>query len=54
MAYRAKYIPTTDKEIIEALEFQDNYEAVYLITSLKKQVANLKRELTKVKKLVTK
>ena len=44
------YVKKTDKEIIEELEFMDNYEAAYLITSLKKQVANLKRELTRLKK----
>jgi len=44
------YVEKTDKEIIEALEFCDNYEAAHLIKSLKKQVANLKRELTKFKK----
>lgn len=44
------YVEKTDKEIIETLEFCDNYEAAYLIKSLKKQVANLKRELTKLKK----
>ena len=41
----------TDKEIIEALRFQDNYEAACLITSLKNQVANLKRKLTNLKKI---
>lgn len=44
------YVEKTDKDIIEQLEFYDNYEAVYLIKSLKKQVANLKRELTRLKK----
>lgn len=44
------YVEKTDKEIIEQLEFMDNYEAAYLIKRLKKQVANLKRELTKLKK----
>jgi hypothetical protein len=44
------YVEKTDKEIIEQLEFMDNYEAAYLIRNLKKQVANLKRELTKLKK----
>jgi len=44
------YVEKTDKEILEQLEFCDNYEAAYLIRSLKKQVANLKRELTKLKK----
>ena len=41
------YVEKTDKEIIEQLEFCDNYEAVYLIKNLKKQVANLKREITR-------
>ncbi len=40
-AYKEK----THKEIIEELDFCDNYEAVYLIKSLKKEVANLKRKL---------
>jgi len=44
------YVEKTEKEIIEQLEFMDNYEAAYLIKSLKKQVANLKRKLTKLKK----
>jgi len=44
------YVPPSDKEIIEALEFQDNYEAVYLIKSLKKENANLKRKITILKK----
>jgi len=44
------YVEPTDKEIIEALEFQDNYEAAYLIKDLKKQNAALKGKLTKLKK----
>ena len=44
------YVPPTDKEILEALEFQDNYEAAYLITSLKKENAVLKRKLTILQK----
>jgi len=44
------YVPPTDKEILEGLEFQDNYEAAYLITSLKKENANLKRKLTILQK----
>lgn len=44
------YVEKSDKEIIEELEFMDNYEAVCLIKSLKRKVANLKRELTKLKK----
>ncbi|MBN1637338.1 MAG: hypothetical protein JW866_00095 [Ignavibacteriales bacterium] len=52
---KIQYVPPTDKEIIEGLEFQDNYEAVFLITSLKKENANLKRKLTILqKKLITK
>ena len=39
-----------DKEIIEKLAFSDNYEAIYLIKSLKNQVANLKRKLTNLEK----
>lgn len=46
----ARYEPPTDKEIIEALEFQDNYEAAYLIKELKKQNAALKGKLTKLTK----
>ena len=44
------YEPPTDKEILEALEFQDNYEAAYLIKDLKKQNAALKGKLTKLTK----
>jgi hypothetical protein len=44
------YVPPSDKEIIESLEFHDNYEAAYLITSLKKENANLKRKLTILQK----
>jgi len=44
------YVPPTDKEVIEALEFQDNYEAAYLIRSLKKENTNLKRKLTILQK----
>jgi hypothetical protein len=44
------YEPPTDKEIIEGLEFQDNYEAASLITSLKKENAVLKGKLTKLTK----
>ena len=45
-----KYKEKTDKEIIEELEFCDNYKAIYLIKSLKNQVANLKRKLTNLEK----
>jgi len=44
------YVEKTDKEIIEALEFADNYEAASLIKYQKKLIANLRRELTKLKK----
>jgi hypothetical protein len=44
------YQPPTDKEILEGLEFQDNYEAAFLIKSLKKENANLKRKLTVLQK----
>jgi len=44
------YVPPTDKEIIEGLEFQDNYEAAGLITHLKKQNMILKGKLTKLTK----
>lgn len=40
----------THKEIIDELNFSDNYEASHLITSLKKQVANLKRKVTILEK----
>lgn len=40
--------PKTDKQIIEELEFMDNYEAAYRIKELKKEVAKLKRKLTKL------
>lgn len=42
------YVPPSDKEIIEGLEFQDNYEAAFLIKDLKKQNAVLKGKLTKL------
>jgi len=45
-----KYVEPSDKEIIEGLEFCDNYEAAYLIRSLKKENAVLKGKLTKLKK----
>jgi len=44
------YVPPTDKEIIMGLEDCENYEAAYLITSLKKENANLKRKLTILQK----
>jgi len=44
------YVPPTDKEVIEALEFQDNYEAAYRIKELKRENANLKRKLTLLQK----
>ena len=44
------YVEPTVKEILEALEFQDNYEAAYLIKSLKKENAALKGKLTKLTK----
>ena len=45
-----KYVEPTHKEIIEGLEFCDNYEAAYLITSLKKENMILKGKLTKLTK----
>ena len=42
--------PKTDKEIIEGLEFCDNYEAAGLIRDLKKQNMILKGKLTKLTK----
>lgn len=47
---QAVYVEPTDKEIIAGLEFQDNYEAAYLIKSLKREVAKLKRRLTILQK----
>ena len=44
------YVPPTDKEIIEGLEFCDNYEAAGLIRHLKKQNMILKGKLTKLTK----
>ena len=44
------YKHPTDKEIIEGLEFCDNYEAAGLITHLKKQNMILKGKLTKLQK----
>jgi len=44
------YVPPTHKEIIEELEFCDNYEAAYLIRSLKKENMVLKGKLTKLTK----
>ncbi len=48
------YIEQTDKEIIEALDFCDNYEASYLIRSLKKKLANSRREVTRLNKKLSK
>ena len=36
----------TTKEILEQLDILDNYDAMYLITSLKKENTVLKRKLT--------
>ena len=47
------YVPPSDKEIIEGLEFQDNYEAAYRLTELKKENAVLKGKLTKLEKKVS-
>ena len=44
------YVEPTDKEILEGLEFQDNYEAAFLIKDLKKQNMVLKGKLTKLTK----
>lgn len=43
---------STDKEIIENLNFCDNYEASGRISELKRENANLKRQLTKLKKQI--
>jgi len=40
----------TDNELIENLEFMDNYEIAYRFKELKKENANLKRTITKLKK----
>lgn len=45
------YKELTHKEIIEDLNNSDNYEAAWLIKDLKKQVKNLKRKNTLLKKL---
>ena len=50
MTINVVYKEKTYKEIIEELEFHDMYEAVWIITSLKKEVAALKRKLTILKK----
>lgn len=42
------YKPLTDKEMINALENSGNYEMAFRIKELKKEVANLKRKLTKL------
>jgi len=47
------YVPPSDKEIIEGLEFQDNYEAAFRLTELKKENAVLKGKLTKLEKKVS-
>lgn len=47
------YVPPTDKEIIEGLEWCDNYEAAFLIRSLKKENMVLKGKLTKLTKKAT-
>lgn len=44
------YVEPSDKEIIEGLEFQDNYEAAGLIRRLKKENMVLKGKLTKLQK----
>ena len=44
------YVEPSHKEIIKDLEIVDNYEAAFLITNLKKEVANLKRKLTILQK----
>jgi len=46
----APYVPPTDNEILEGLEFQDDYEAAYRLRELKKENANLKRKLTILQK----
>ena len=48
----APYVAPSHKEIIEGLEFQDNYEAAFLIENLKKENANLKRKLTVMRKKI--
>ena len=46
----AIYVEPTDKKIIEGLEEGDNYEAAFLIKSLKKENMVLKGKLTKLTK----
>ncbi len=48
------YIEKSDKEIIKILEYSDNYEASYLIRSLKIKLANSRREVTRLNKKMTK
>lgn len=48
------YIEKSDKEIIKILEYSDNYEASYLIRSLKIKLANSRRENTRLNKKMTK
>ena len=40
----------TDKEIIEELDFQDNYEASYRFIELKKDLANARRRITSLER----
>jgi uncharacterized protein YlxP (DUF503 family) len=42
--------PLTDKEILEQLGFQENYEAAYRLTELKIKNAVLKTKLKKLRK----
>lgn len=44
------YVEPTDKEILEGLEFQDNYEAAFRLRQLKIKNGNLKRKLTILQK----
>ena len=44
------YEPPTDKEILEGLEWAEQYEAAFLIRDLKKQNMVLKGKLTKLMK----
>ena len=47
-----KYVEISDKELIEQLDFQDNYEASSRIQELKRENAKLKREITRLKKKI--
>lgn len=39
-----------DKNLIEKLEFMDDYESAYRVKEMKKEITNLKRKITLLKK----